>query len=109
MEVNSNKNIVFNYIKFILILGVVAAHSNVYADYDAPDAPLGLNIVEFFSDRLIKVCVPCFFILSGYLYFNNTTQFNKATYLSKTRRRIHTLLIPYLLWNVIGLDRKSVV
>lgn len=103
MEVNSNKNIVFNYIKFILILGVVAAHSNVYADYDAPDAPLGLNIVEFFSDRLIKVCVPCFFILSGYLYFNNVTQFNKATYLSKTRRRIHTLLIPYLLWNVIGL------
>lgn len=103
MEVNSNKNIVFNYIKFILILGVLAVHSNVYADYDAPDVPLGRYIVEIFSTGLTKVCVPCFFILSGYLYFNNVAKFNRATYLSKTRRRIHTLLIPYLLWNLIGL------
>lgn len=103
MEVNSNKNIVFNYIKFILILGVLAVHSNVYADYDTPDVPLGRYIVEIFSTGLTKVCVPCFFILSGYLYFNNVAKFNRATYLSKTRRRIHTLLIPYLLWNLIGL------
>lgn len=103
MEVNSNKNIVFNYIKFILILGVLAVHSNVYADYDAPDVPLGRYIVEIFSTGLTKVCVPCFFILSGYLYFNNVAKFNRATYLSKTRRRIRTLLIPYLLWNLIGL------
>lgn len=103
MEVNSNKSVIFNYIKFILILGVVAIHSNVYFGYDASGAPVGRSIVEFFSDRLTKVCVPCFFLLSGYLYFNNVTRFTKATYLNKTRRRIFTLLIPYLLWNVIGL------
>lgn len=103
MEVNSDKSVVFNYIKFILILGVVAIHSSIYAHCDIPANPIGRGIVLFFANGLTKVCVPCFFLLSGYLYFNNVDRFTRVTYLSKTRRRIYSLLIPYLLWNVIGL------
>ena len=48
--------------------------------------------------------VPLFLMISGYLYFNNCTiyeGFNKETYIKKTKSRIKSLLVPYLLWNLL--------
>lgn len=51
---------------------------------------------------LTPAAVSTFFVISGYLYFANVTNFNKEAYITKTKRRGKTLLIPYLLWNLAG-------
>lgn len=53
------------------------------------------------SQTLVKVAVPAFFIMSGYLFFANVEEFTKEIYWQKIRRRIKTLLIPYIIWNLM--------
>ena len=53
------------------------------------------------SQTLVKVAVPTFFIMSGYLFFANVERFTKEIYFQKIRRRIKTLLIPYVVWNFL--------
>lgn len=103
VDLKSNNHIAFDYLKFLLILGVVAIHSNTRIDIDASANTWGWGVVNFLSEKLTTICVPCFFILSGFLYFNNIERFSWTIYLNKTKRRIYTLLIPYLIWNIIAL------
>lgn len=63
-------------------------------------------------ERLIGVgfgdcCVPTFFVISGYLFFRNIdlcesyqSLMNKIT--DKWKTRINSLVIPYLIWNMVG-------
>lgn len=53
------------------------------------------------SQTLVKVAMPIFFVISGYLFFANVTQWNTQTYWQKMKRRFKTLFIPYLIWNLI--------
>ena len=53
------------------------------------------------SQTLVKVAVPAFFVMSGYLFFANVEKFTKEVYWQKLRRRIKTLLIPYIIWNLL--------
>lgn len=93
--------------KFLLILGIVMVHSNVCIGLNLPGSTdvseSGRWIMDLFVGSCGAAYVPCFFILSGFLYFLNITDFSRETYKSKTLRRIRTLLIPYLLWNLIGM------
>lgn len=52
------------------------------------------------TDVLTPIAVPLFFILSGATMFRN---FTKENYVRKLKSRIQTLVIPYLLWNIVGL------
>ncbi len=45
--------------------------------------------------------VPIFFIISGYLLFLNVEGYGKQVYLRKMKKRWHSLVIPYLTWNVL--------
>lgn len=54
-----------------------------------------------FSHALPQVAVPAFFFISGYLFFVNFTEWSWAGYRRKMSSRTYTLLIPYLLWNLI--------
>ena len=53
------------------------------------------------SQTLSKIAVPAFFIMSGYLFFVNIEGFTKEVYWQKIKRRIKTLLIPYMMWNLL--------
>ena len=53
------------------------------------------------SQTLVKVAVPVFFIMSGYLFFANVEKWNLKVYKAKMLRRMKTLLIPYLIWNLL--------
>lgn len=57
---------------------------------------------EFFSTFLCNVAIPGFAVISGYLFFA-TADFSKAAYKKKIQGRIYTLLIPYVVWNLIVL------
>ena len=66
------------------------------------DAPGWLRFfANLFSDVLPRTAVPLFYIISGYLLFRDGT-FDGGTYCRKLRSRVGTLLVPYLLWNVIA-------
>lgn len=59
------------------------------------------NVRIFFSHIISRVAVPSFFVISGYLFFYKTDFFDKATYFKKITKRFRTVMIPYLIWNIL--------
>lgn len=96
---------IFSQIRLPLIILVTYAHSygGVTEGYSIHcsewDSYEVLKIVM--SQTLVKIAMPTFFVMSGYLFFANVEQFNKEIYSQKIRRRIKTLLIPYIIWNLL--------
>lgn len=54
------------------------------------------------SRTLPTFAVPLFFAISGYLFFFNQQTFSLKGYTEKLHRRLYTLFIPYVCWNVIA-------
>lgn len=52
---------------------------------------------------ICQVAVPTFFLISGFLFFQNLSNWNWKVWKGKIKRRVFTLLVPYLLWNCIRL------
>lgn len=84
---------------------VITIHTNLYqfmhgtslikkGDYLLYD--LFNNII---AEEIARVAVPLFFVISGYLFFYNT-DLNLKSYKTKLIKRFHSLLIPYILWNI---------
>ena len=48
------------------------------------------------------VAVPLFFVISGFLFFYHK-DFNKSVYIEKLKTRTATLLVPFVLWNIIAI------
>ncbi|MBR5069643.1 MAG: acyltransferase family protein [Bacteroidales bacterium] len=96
-------------LRFPLTVFVVFIHYNVgVRGFSLHGVTYGLDapdwfrwITAFFSDVLPRTAVPLFYIISGYLLFRGG-KFDDGTYLRKLRSRVGTLLVPYLLWNVIA-------
>lgn len=61
------------------------------------------NVQGFFSHTLASVAVPSFFLLSGYLFFTRMQVWSWAKYGQLLRRRSVTLLMPFVVWNVLKL------
>lgn len=100
-----------NWLRFPLIVLVVYIH-NYGAVYNFSPNIGWTNITSvdvyeiiriLFSKVISHLAVPCFFFISGYLFFYNINVFSKKTYISKLKKRLFTLLIPYLLWNIIAI------
>ena len=94
MKVNSE---IISLLRLPLIVGVVFIHSlslghGVYHIYDL--------YYSLITEMLCGVCVPLFFFFSGYLFFQNLEAFSFEIYKSKIKKRINSLLIPFLFWNL---------
>ena len=87
-------------LKVILTVGIVARHASLVELAGRSGA------FDVFTDvvvALTEVCVPLFFVLSGFLYFRNVPDKPDAGYfLDKTRRRVLSLLVPYLIANAVA-------
>lgn len=80
-----------SYLHFILSVLVILIHSiNNETKFE-----------RFFSidSGIGQFAVPLFFIISGFLFFRSIRSMEDAR--NKLRKRVYTLLIPYLLWNLI--------
>lgn len=54
------------------------------------------------SGIVASIAVPCFFFISGYLFFISfQEEWNSIKWLSKIKKRVSTICVPYLLWNII--------
>jgi putative membrane protein len=85
-------------ISFISIILVVLIHSQFLAK---ETFVLNRAFQFFFSYGITTVAVPFFFSISGYLFFFNTHNIFRE-YFFKIKKRIKTVLIPYLIVSVYG-------
>lgn len=83
------------WLRFPLIFLIILLHCYSVVKLDGPRDTYSKAIYPF-SLWLGETGVPGFFFISGYLFY-----LSKKTYLQKLNSRIHTLLVPYLLWNAI--------
>lgn len=92
----------FGPINFILACLVVFIHtynaSAYHLVYDGGLNTAVLCVEDLISQDFAHVAVPIFFAISGYLFFRNVSFTNLSEKLS---RRIHSLVIPYIVWNAI--------
>ena len=96
-----------SYLRFPLIVGVVFRHNKMDEIYiqgeivNYSDWPWLTYIMELFSSILPAICVPLFFFISGFLFFYKV-DFDRNVYKRKLKSRYHTLLVRYLIWNLVG-------
>ena len=107
---NKKINIILSYkirfLSFLLMVFVVFLHSyNLgYSEFQpGNNAILNLNhiIQNYISQGITRIAVPLFFLISGIFYFLKFDLTSKI-FLKKIKKRTKTLLIPYLLWSIIG-------
>lgn len=54
---------------------------------------------ELISHNVGRIAVPCFFFFSGYLFFCKLDGMDFGTYKKQIKKRMRTLMLPYILWN----------
>lgn len=107
---NKRDSEIFYLIRFPLAFMVVMLHSYVAVEgfhiskvnYESLTGVDVYSLVGItFSHVLTQIAVPMFFFISGYLFFKGLESWNLNSFGSKLRRRLKSLLIPYLIWNTI--------
>lgn len=70
--------------------------------YNIPNDNYGNSFVffveNFFTNGVCRSAVPMFFLISGYLFFQNF-EISFIGYINKVKRRIKSLVIPFLIWS----------
>ena len=96
----------FRFFAFLAMVLLVYVHGyNLHERYLQPwslvDEPLTFTtFTEYlFSNGLFRFRIPILFIISGYLFALHDAQ----PYGDRIRKRLRTLLLPYLLWSALGL------
>lgn len=79
--------------RFPIIVGVVFIHALIISN--------GTDLHYFLGNVIGRIGVPLFYIISGYLFFQKYDNSLKC-YKNKLKKRVFSLLIPYLLWNIIA-------
>lgn len=103
---------VISFLRFPLIVGVVLIHTQIgtingiEGNLKAPQPfdgafPLYESTLYLCAQILARIAVPLFFMFSGFLFFYKTSDFTAKTYVGKLKKRIRTLLIPYIFWNIL--------
>lgn len=82
-----------------LAIGVVFIHTFNLEVYGISQSNRGFEGMlwhaETYTDTILRVCVPFFFFISGYLFYRN---YDWSKVWTKYRSRVVSLLLPYILW-----------
>ena len=111
MNIISKKaSIAINNSRLLFVIAIVCLHCRIDQDVKPTEIRwfiqycCNFNISNDFVCHLIHPVVPSLFILSGYLFFSNMKErFGWNEYIYKIKKRVKSLLIPYLIWSIIGL------
>ena len=100
--------------RFPLIVLVVFSHSLGFEHFHIDFSLEGWNIYHFFSEmishNLCKIAVCWFFVFAGYFFFLNLPEegLTGKWLVDKWKRRVMTLLIPYLIWNTLPMIARFI-
>lgn len=97
---NESVSKAITFLRFPLIFMVVVLHA-LFTTLDVNTFFIYNFISTLMSNILARVAVPMFFAISGYLFFYKVVKFSLSVYGDKLRKRINSLLIPYVLWIAI--------
>lgn len=97
-----NKNRLLSFSAVLSIL-VVLIHTENLASFNIlPEASAFHSFVYYFerfiSGNIAKIGVPSFFMVSGILFYRD---FKMTMYTKKMKNRFFSLVIPFLLWNIL--------
>lgn len=97
-----------SFLRFPLIVAVVLIHTQLLAvneitkyTLESEEYPIYAAVAYLFAQLICRTAVPSYFIISGFLFFYKTEQFTIHTYQNKLKKRCQTLLIPYIIWNIL--------
>lgn len=82
-----------NWLRFPLIFLIILLHCYSVQRLEG-DHETYFKILYPFYNWIGETGVPAFFFISGFLFF-----LSKKSYSQKLKTRVHTLLIPYFIWN----------
>ncbi len=100
-----------NFLRLPLMLLVVCIHVKYNVLITLPKTDLSYSVVFFFTQIISRIAVPSFFVISGYYFFFDTAKqnsFSLQDYKTKLFKRIFSILIPYLIWNLLYCLFKSI-
>ena len=92
----SRRAIAVSRLVFLILVVLIHCH---FVPYKDEGYIFGEDVVIFVSELLTALAVPGFFFISGGLFFRNL----RGNIGAKLKRRVYSLLIPYLLWNGFGM------
>lgn len=83
------------WLRFPLIFLIILLHCYSVQSLEG-NHRIYFRVLYPFYNWLGETGVPGFFFISGYLFF-----LSKKSYIQKIGTRVHTLLVPYLIWNTL--------
>ncbi len=91
-------------LRFPLALFVVAVHvfTPLPQIYDGAGFPAADWLFRFVRAFIKDQSVPVYFFIAGYVFFLGMS-LTMQSYMGKIRRRCHSLLIPYIVWNAVAI------
>ncbi|WDF68351.1 acyltransferase family protein [Sphingobacterium oryzagri] len=96
---------IIEMLRFPLIILVVFVHMLPFEQksipWDGTWYTAYVLITELISHHIGRLAVPLFFIFSGYFFFLKIDNWNRKIYIRQIKKRLLTLLLPYILWNFI--------
>lgn len=99
----------FDLLRFPLALAVIFIHMSpetfclAEASFPLLSGQGLYNVVAIsLSNVICQIAVPVFFVISGYLFFRNLYVWSWDGYMGKIKSRTRTLVVPYLLWNILA-------
>ncbi len=104
---NDTNSLLINMLRPFLLLIVIINHCTLdYGQIMGETSHLGgavFQVIQVFLGKTITPsAVNCFFLISGFLFFLKS-QGTQIDLKQKLRKRFHSLLVPYLIWNVLGI------
>ena len=97
---NGKRFATVDLLKVLLTVGIVFRHSELPSMTGISE---GYDLFSKGMMLLTELCVPLFFVLSGFLYFRNVPERpGLRFFLDKDRKRVFSLLIPYIIANVVA-------
>lgn len=103
----------YNFLLMVLVIWLHSVGVGIFPDISASSGDssgLAFRIGDFLGNGLGQIAVPGFFCMSGLLFYRNLNDGRnpgaiswpgKDFFCTKWKRRFFSLLIPYLIWNLI--------
>ena len=85
-------------LRFPMAVLIILLHANVILQNkssQAYDNGVGDFLITLCSNGVCQLAVPCFALISGYLFFGGLQNFSWSPWLEKIRRRVPGLLIRF--------------
>ena len=107
-NIDSRQSTLIKAMRFPLIVLVVFAHSLGFGNVEITPDFTGWNVYHFFSEMVshnfARLAVCWFYAISGYFFFRylKDEEFSFKWVAGKWKKRIWTLLIPYVIWNLLS-------